>query len=390
MAGYADDLRILVELRVRDEGGQTTSPERIPSRQELLDSIPDGKYILLLADGQGERRFFARKVGDGVNGDAQLLLGPDANAPSETSKCYSTVRKIAHELLDQAQIQKKPIGKEVQVFELLERHLPNANGLTPRYARLTSSGDVEIQHGFPGCGRLWARTTYWDYYNGGTVGSTVRRYDTHAGSVPRWLTARFAHQILQTLQFMYHVVSPAVIHSDLHKDNILLHFPAAGAAPDFYIIDFGEARIEGDVIRDSDLEAKHPLNMGAFDIYRFLSTFEGMVLADDKRDQNSLLGGLLRDLEALRDGYQDAPAIPDLQPFINRARDMEAQFFAQDPSRDVLGERSMSLLPTVFSTLQEASGAQLHGPFEIARKSGQGFDVETPALPFLGDLLPPY
>lgn len=348
-------------------------PEEIPSREAIYNAIPVGQYIILVTDGQGRKQIFARKVGEGVEAEAQLLLGPSPNEPT-----ILTVRKVSHDLLTESQTQTAPPDIEVRIFNLLQAHLqiPNINGLTPRFAELTSSGDVELPP-HPR-GRRWARATFWNYYNGGTVGKMVSRYDNQAKGVPKWLAARFAHQVLQTCQYMYHVVRPAVVHGDMHQSNILLHYSTprnANSAPDFYVMDFGQARCGGDVVKNSTTDPHSPLELGPWDIFRFLSTFRRMLSGEDKTNRNTPLGGFLKDLEAMNNGYNTALVMPDLMPFIIRAQDLEAMFTAQAASMEILGEGGPSLLPTVYATREEAAGASLHGPYQTAKRTPTSFDL---------------
>ena len=369
-----------VSVCIADEPSTpTVQPDEIPSREAIYRSIPTGQWIILVADIQGKRCMFARKF-DGMEAEAQLLLVPSNDGPLS-----GAVRKVAHNLLTEAGTQSTPVDREVRAFNLLASHRqnPSANGLTARFAELTQNGDIELPT-HPG-GRRWARATYWKYYNGGTVGNMISRYEKEAITVPKWIAARFAHQVLQTLQYMYHVVKPAIVHRDLHQSNILLHYPTpnnASSAPDFYLLDFGQARFGGDFLSDPTENPNSPKELGTWDVNLFLVSFQRMLSEEDRTSRNNPLGAFRQDLRALCDGYSTATVIPDLTPFINRARDLETSFAAEAASVGILRGPNPPIMPAIYTTRDEAAGASLHGPFNIARRTAASFELpESNALP---------
>lgn len=73
----------------------------------------------------------------------------------------------------------------------------------------------------------------------GEFRNTCRRLNL---PVPGVLVLRLVAQLCQALQFMY-TRRPAILHCDLHRGKVFLHWPEAAAMPVFYIGDFGLARL---------------------------------------------------------------------------------------------------------------------------------------------------
>ncbi|KAK3689943.1 hypothetical protein B0T22DRAFT_441381 [Podospora appendiculata] len=122
--------------------------------------------------------------------------------------------------------------REIEILKLL-KSFPTTNYPAPRLAECISNADIQSAPG------KYSRVSYWKFYNGGTVQKAF--YQEHK-YLPYSLLARFMWQICESLQFMYQAGPEAVYHTDLHTQNIWLHWPENGSGdlPDFIIGDFGD------------------------------------------------------------------------------------------------------------------------------------------------------
>lgn len=379
---------VTVTVRIVNEEGQETSPGRIPPPQSILNAVPANHFVLVVLDARGTNAIFSRKAGQGDESQAQLFIGRNLDTRLPTL----SVRKVALDLLTGAKMRAEPLekDKEVRIFNILEDHLQHApQGVTPRYARLTSRRDAILPHRSQAKPQYWARLTWWDYYNGGTLKRMISRYNKQARVVPKWLAARCAHQILQTLHFMYTVCRPPIMHGDFNANNILLHYPTPNSPPDFYVIDFGKlSGIGGEGYQKFPAEDPYcPENMGPWDFAIFANViFKDLISKEDAKNEDTPLGAFYADLQAQKKAYFSSPEMPNLMPFIKTARDLEASFMAEETSLQVLGEDQTTLLPAVFSSREEAANASLCGPFQIWRKlaTENNFD-NTDTTQYFGD-----
>ncbi|KAK4164435.1 hypothetical protein QBC43DRAFT_176017, partial [Cladorrhinum sp. PSN259] len=81
--------------------------------------------------------------------------------------------------------------------------------------------------------------SYWRLCNGGSLASWNR------DGIPISIMVRCIKQVCETLEYMYQCCPDVVHHCDLHLGNIFLHFEDGSDVPDFYIGDFGSAKVGG-------------------------------------------------------------------------------------------------------------------------------------------------
>ncbi|POS69026.1 hypothetical protein DHEL01_v212581 [Diaporthe helianthi] len=190
------------------------------------------RFCHLFLDGDDQYVFFT-SLGYGSTSQAQLVLHV------QTSELR--VRKVSHLPLDQAATR---IEDSEKVLFLL-REQAAKQGVQPHISHLYSASDVPAASSTGRNSGLWSRVSYSKYYNGGTVGDLYNAYVDMAQAIPSTTIWRLMTQLVDAVHFMSTCGEGGggVVHSDLHSENIFLHYDGApgSGVPDFYLGDFGNA-----------------------------------------------------------------------------------------------------------------------------------------------------
>lgn len=141
------------------------------------------------------------------------------------------------------------VDREVRICTEIERRInlfPFNN--RPRIIRLIEAMDI------PGDSlrTFWRRTTFWDWYN---MGSTLNLRDAYAAQgaiAPAYVMARFLRQGLESIDWLLHPIhygiegQRPIFHNDMHAGNIFVHWTDRDEGPNFFVGDFGFARMQGE------------------------------------------------------------------------------------------------------------------------------------------------
>lgn len=187
------------------------------------------KFCHLFFDGD-DQYVFIKNLGQGRFSQAQLVL--------HIQTCELRVRKVSHLPLEY-EATKIP-DREKVLFYLQEQAAKRT--VQPHISYLYSTSDVPAAQ--KGENRaVWSRVSYSKYYNGRTVGDLCRDYSSLGLAIPSRTIWRLMIQLVDAIHF---ISMCGVLHSDIHSENIFLHYDdATGGLPDFYLGDFGNAEHGG-------------------------------------------------------------------------------------------------------------------------------------------------
>lgn len=138
---------------------------------------------------------------------------------------------------------KKPVNTEAKEW-------------TPRWVSYLSyeHASTKIVGKITGPSTGLSQVSYWKLCNGGALGDWVGDCREDEVAFPVSVIARCVAQVCETLEFMYTAGREPVYHCDLHLRNILVHFEGDDCAvPDFYIADFGFARLASESLADTEV-----------------------------------------------------------------------------------------------------------------------------------------
>lgn len=202
-----------------------------------------GKFGYMFIAADGDEFLFVRNLGEGMQGMVQLLQNV------RTKELVA--RKVNHRRLNAAQVARP--NRETTVIGHLDT-LPRPAGCTPRYYELISHQDVPS--GTAMNPARWTRESYWRYYNAGSLWDFQSLYSSK-NPPPYAFIARCIHQLLETVQFMFTAGHVPVYHEDLHVHNIFVHWDE-GYLPDFFIGDFGLARLADEPFPNAHVHCAQP------------------------------------------------------------------------------------------------------------------------------------
>ncbi|KAJ9161290.1 hypothetical protein NKR19_g2425 [Coniochaeta hoffmannii] len=269
---------------------------------------------------------------------------------------------------------------EASVTDYLASGFPN-EGPRPNIAELLGYSIVRYPSTGPtGCDKI-SHVTYWKYYNLGQLlsfltawsGAGKKTFEIHGFA----LVARFAHQTLNALAYMY---SRGIEHGDLHNRNIFVHLEPGSDLPDFYIGDFDHARVSSTLAKE-----QHNDNFGSrSDLHELSTNIETLMFYANsckpaKGEQCPELWNIRDELHQLAD-YFDAQkgsirrlAEPgDLIALAQRAMEAEKRYLAKQlrragPSPCVPASSTRQPCLWREETLMSNQFEPVVGPWHIAR-----------------------
>ncbi|KAK4114770.1 hypothetical protein N656DRAFT_796394 [Canariomyces notabilis] len=227
-------------------------------------------FAYVFTSGTGEEYVYIRYLTQGAQSTVQLVLSTQTNE--------IVVQKVFKIAVDPpkatANQPATPMGDHADPDRevIIMRHLaalrkspvnPEAEWLHPRWPELISSHDAPVSVVEKGEAKtILSRVSYWGLCNGGSLIDWVRAQAdnnyTERPCFPVSIVARCIGQVCETLEFLYTAGEEPVYHFDLHLANIFIHFSSyTPDLPDFYLGDFGSARIASESLAHEAAKDRH-------------------------------------------------------------------------------------------------------------------------------------
>ncbi|KAK3311098.1 uncharacterized protein B0T15DRAFT_548334 [Chaetomium strumarium] len=290
----------------------------------------EGRYAYMFR--MGSRRFlFIRNFGQGIESVAQLVEDVDTGE--------ALIRKVSAERLRPNRVSAKALAgfrpkkpREIRILELIKGTFRAADPGFPCYIveclghEFIKSTDTD-RLGRP----KYHSVSYWKLCNG----SSVRSRWLEGDFVPPIIAvARMIRQVFSTLHYLYTGGARPIYHDDLHFGNIWIHWRADQLLPDFYLGDFGNAGVADPQCQDLYLDTEAYVARPVDDLDKFSRSLALLLdIMGSRRGYGDpgvkALRRLAYDIDSVIVHLKDAPPRqppPDLRPFIDWARDIEASF----------------------------------------------------------------
>ncbi|KAH8781033.1 hypothetical protein F5883DRAFT_516390 [Diaporthe sp. PMI_573] len=319
-----------------------------------MESI-EMKFGHVFMDGE-DQYLFIKILGSGLYATAQLVL--------QVQTGELVVRKVDKRLFDE--LEKQEEDPERILFQVQSQ--ARQRGLQPNVSHLYSADDKPAPQRRGGRELLYHRVRYFKFYNGGTLSEFWQACETRDIAPPPSLILTMIRDVIQALHFMYSMKPYFVMHGDLHRGNIFLHWEQnASGGPRFFLGDFGRSTC-GSIragnrfgliadIRQVGLHTQTLLCAGTnYDFQSGLGQYLEAVVEPEllrlARGPATQLPDLTRLLELLSAAPTDTPSPPDMLPF------------------KFTGESRSIPSPLLYDTWEEARKARdIHGPWHIGQVS---------------------
>jgi hypothetical protein len=310
-------------------------------------------HVFLSGDDQ---YLFIKNLGSGKDAVAQLVL----RVPTGEF----VVRKVDKRLLKESETENE--DPEKILFKLQSRTCQD--GLPPNVSHLYSAADEPEPPRQGDRKSLYHRVRYYRLYNGGTFSEFWLTCVELNLACPPSVVLTMIEDIAKALDVMYSMKPEFVIHEDLHRGNIFLHWGQnTSKGPSFYVGDFGRSTVGGTRpgnhygyvadIRLLSLRAEDLLYSGTdtgfqSELRQYLQTVIEPELVRLRNGPITQLPNLTRLLELL----SAAPAVTQDLP--------ELLHCLTAP------DNCTSFSPLLHDTWQEARLAQnIHGPWHVGEVS---------------------
>lgn len=313
------------------------------------------KYCHVFMDGE-DQYLFIKILGSGMYATAQLIL--------QVQTGELVVRKVEKRRLDE--LEKEEEDPERILF--LIQSQARQRGLQPNVSHLYSADDEPAPQRRGGRKLLYHRVRYFKFYNGSTLSDFYQACETRDIAPPPSLILTMIQDVVQALHFMYSMKPNFVMHGDLHRGNIFLHWEQnVSRGPRFFLGDFGRSTCGGiragnsfglvADIRQVGLHTQTLLCTGTdsgfqSELRQYLEAVVEPEILRLARGPASQLPDLTRLLELLSAAPTATPSPPDMLPFM------------------ITRESHSTPSPLLYDTWEEARKARgIHGPWHIGQLS---------------------